>query len=80
VSCALRLVFFLTSEMHIVIARLCLLLPTPLGLSRQKAAPVPTTTLALSPQKVSRSIRVLRHPRRPVPFAAARCVRFEDRV
>jgi hypothetical protein len=31
--------FFLTSEMHVVIARLCLLLPTPLALSLQKATP-----------------------------------------
>jgi hypothetical protein len=40
--------FFLTSETHVVIVRLCLLLPTPLALSSQKDTPVPTTTLALS--------------------------------
>jgi hypothetical protein len=50
---------FFTSETHVVIARLCLLLPTPLALSPQKATPVSTTTLALSPQKVTRSIYVL---------------------
>jgi hypothetical protein len=72
--------FFLTSETHIVIARLCLLLPTPLALFPQKATPVPTTTLALSPQKVTRSICVLRCPRRPIPFAAASCARSEDRT
>jgi hypothetical protein len=40
--------FFLTSEMHIVIARVCFLLPTLLALSPQKTTHVPTTTLALS--------------------------------
>jgi hypothetical protein len=40
--------FFLASEMHVVIARLCLFLLTPLALSPQKNTPVPTTTLALS--------------------------------
>jgi hypothetical protein len=72
--------FFLTSETHVVIAHLCLLLPTPLDLSPQKVTPVPTTTLALSPQKVTRSIYVLRCPRRPVPFTAASCARSEDRA
>jgi hypothetical protein len=71
---------FLTSEMHVVIARLCLLLPTPLALSPQKATPVPTATLALSPQKVTRSICVLKYPHRPVPFAAASCACSEDRA
>jgi hypothetical protein len=47
-DCHPGLPFFLTSETHVVIARLCLLLPTPLALSPQKATPVPTTTLALS--------------------------------
>jgi hypothetical protein len=40
--------FFLTSETHVVIARPCLLLPTPLNFSPQKATPILTTTLALS--------------------------------
>jgi hypothetical protein len=67
--------FFLTSETHVVIARLCLLLLTPLALSPQKATPVPTTTLALSlsPLKVTHSICVLRCPRslsRSPPLAA----------
>jgi hypothetical protein len=44
----LRSPFFLTSETHVVIARLCLLLLTPLALSPRKATPVLTTTLALS--------------------------------
>jgi hypothetical protein len=35
-------------------------------------------THSLSPQKVTRSIYVLRCPRRPVPFAAASCTRYED--
>jgi hypothetical protein len=69
--------FFLTSETHVVIACLCLLLLTPLALSSQKATPVLTTTLALSLQKVSRSICVLRCPRRHVPFTAASCTRSE---
>jgi hypothetical protein len=43
-----RFTSFLTSETHVVIARLCLLLPTPLVLSPQKATPI-LTTLALSP-------------------------------
>jgi hypothetical protein len=43
-----RVAFFLTSETHIVIVRLCLLLPTPLALSPQKVTHVWTTTLALS--------------------------------
>jgi hypothetical protein len=63
--------FFLTSETCIVIARLCLLFPTPLTLSPQKATPVPTSTLALSPQKVTRSISLLRSPRRPALFTAS---------
>jgi hypothetical protein len=70
----------LTSETHVVIARPCLLLLTPLALSPQKVTPVPTTTLSLSPQKVTRSICVLRCPRWPVPFAAASCARSEDRA
>jgi hypothetical protein len=43
-----KVAFFLTSETHVVIVRICLLLPTPLTLSPQKATPIPTTTLALS--------------------------------
>jgi hypothetical protein len=35
-------------------------------------------SLSLSPQKVTRSICVLRCPRRPVPFVAASCARSED--
>jgi hypothetical protein len=72
--------FFLTSETHIVIARLCLLLPTPLALSSQMATPILTTTLtlSLSPQKVTRLICVLRCPRWPVPSPppAARALRI----
>jgi hypothetical protein len=48
--------FYLTSETHIVIARLCLLLLTPLALSPQKATLVPTTTLALSLSHLKRSL------------------------
>jgi hypothetical protein len=40
--------FFLTSETHVVIVHLYLLLLTPLALFLQKATLVPTTTLALS--------------------------------
>jgi hypothetical protein len=40
--------FFLTSETHVVIARLYLLLQTPLTLSPHMATPVSTTTIALS--------------------------------
>jgi hypothetical protein len=72
--------FFFSSETHVVITRLCLLLLTPHTLSLQKATPVPTTTLSLSPQKVTRSICMLRCPRRPVPFATASCARSEDRA
>jgi hypothetical protein len=36
--------YFLTSETHVVIARLCLLVLTPLAPSPQKATPIPTTT------------------------------------
>jgi hypothetical protein len=64
--------------MHVVIARLCLLLPTPLALSPQKATPIPKTTLAISLQKVTRSICILRCPRRPVPFTASSYTRSED--
>jgi hypothetical protein len=49
-----------------------------LSLSPQKATTVPTTTLALSPQKVTRSISLLRCPRKHVPFAAANCAHSED--
>jgi hypothetical protein len=76
--------FLLTSETHVVTVHLCLLLPTPLALSPQKATLVPITTLALSlslsPQKVTHSIYVLRCPRRPVPFTATSCARSEDRA
>jgi hypothetical protein len=37
-------------------------------------------THSLSPQKVTRSICVLRCPRQPVPFAAASYARSEDRT
>jgi hypothetical protein len=47
-DCHPRSSFFLTSEAHVVIAHLCLLLLTPLALSPQKATPILTTTLALS--------------------------------
>jgi hypothetical protein len=43
-----RVAFFLTSEMHVVIVRLCLLLPRPLALSSQKTTPNLTTTLTIS--------------------------------
>jgi hypothetical protein len=60
--------FFLTLETHVVIARLRLLLLTPLALSPLKATPVLTTTLALMcsdlPAVLSRSpppaVRALR--------------------
>jgi hypothetical protein len=71
---------FLTSETHVVIARHYLLLPTPLAPSPQKATPILTTTHSLSPQKVTRSISVLRCPHRLVPFAADSYTRFEDRA
>jgi hypothetical protein len=51
-----RTAFFLTSETHVVIVRLCLLLPTPLALSPQKATPVSTTTRALSLSLLRRSL------------------------
>jgi hypothetical protein len=43
-----RVAFFLASETHIVIVRLCLLLLTPLALSPQKATPILTITHTLS--------------------------------
>jgi hypothetical protein len=46
--------------------------------SPQKATPVPTTTLALSPQMATRSISLLRCPRWLVLFATASCARSED--
>jgi hypothetical protein len=67
---------FFSHRRRMLLSRLCLILLTPLALSPQKATPVPTTTLALSPHKVTRSICVLRCPRRPVPFAAASCARL----
>jgi hypothetical protein len=51
-----------------------------LPLSPQKATPVPITTLALSSQKVTRSISLLRSPHRPTPFVVASCARSEDRA
>jgi hypothetical protein len=66
--------------MHIVISHICLLLPRPLALSPHKAPTVPTTKLALSPQKVTCLISLLRCPRRPVLFTAASCARSEDRA
>jgi hypothetical protein len=85
VSCVLELIsfdchprspFFLTSETHVVIVRLSLLLQTPLALSPQKASN--NNTRSLSPLKVTCLIYVLRCPRRPVPFAAASYARSED--
>jgi hypothetical protein len=77
-----RVAFFLTSETHVVISSvcLCLILSTPLALSLQKLGHSysDNNTRSLSPQKVTRSICVLRCPHRPVPFAAASCVRSED--
>jgi hypothetical protein len=71
---------FLTSETHIVIARLCLLLPTPITLSLHQVTPVSTTTLTLSPQKVTRSICVLGCPlglsRSPPPATHALRIAF----
>jgi hypothetical protein len=75
-----RVAFVLTSETHVVIARLCLLLPTPLALSPQKVTPVPTTTLALSPQKVTCSISLLISPRQPTPFSSTSYARSKDRA
>jgi hypothetical protein len=54
-----RVAFFLTSDTHTVIARLRLLLLTPLALSPQKATPIPITTLALS-LSLSLSLSLLR--------------------
>jgi hypothetical protein len=73
-----RVTFFLTSETHAVIARLCLLLLTPLALSPHNATPVPTKTLALSLEKITRSICVLRCPRQlsRSPPLAARALRI----
>jgi hypothetical protein len=66
---------FFSHQRRMLLSRLCLILPTPLTLSPQKATPVPTTTLALSPQKVTRSICVLRCPavlsHSPLPAAHA---------
>jgi hypothetical protein len=39
---------FFSHRRRMLLSRLCLILPTPLALSPQKATPVPTTTLALS--------------------------------
>jgi hypothetical protein len=39
---------FFSHRRRMLLSLLCLLLPTPLALSPQKATPVPTTTLALS--------------------------------
>jgi hypothetical protein len=39
---------FFSRRRRMLLSRLCLILPTPLSLSPQKATPVPTTTLALS--------------------------------
>jgi hypothetical protein len=39
---------FFSHRRRMLLSRLCLLLPTPLALSPQKATPVPTTTLTLS--------------------------------
>jgi hypothetical protein len=62
-----------------LLSRLCLILLTPLALSPQKlGTPVLTITVALSPEKVTRSICVLRCPRQHVPFAATSCTRYED--
>jgi hypothetical protein len=44
---------FFSHQRCTLLSRLCLLLLTPLALYLQKATPVPTTTLALSPQKRS---------------------------
>jgi hypothetical protein len=68
-DCHPRLPFF-SHQRRMLLSRLCLLLLTPLALSLQKATPVPITTLALSPQKVTHLIYVLRCPRQPIPFAA----------
>jgi hypothetical protein len=81
-----RVSFFLTLETHVVISFvcLCLILSTPLALSPQKLGHsysdnnTRSLSLSLSPQKVTRSIYVLRCPRRPVSFAAASCARSED--
>jgi hypothetical protein len=52
-----RVAFFLTLETHVVIVRLCLLLPTPLALSPQKVTPVPTTlALPLLRRSLARSV------------------------
>jgi hypothetical protein len=51
-----RVAFFLASETHIVIVRLCLLLLTPLALSPQKATPILTITHTLSLSPLRRSI------------------------
>jgi hypothetical protein len=44
--------------MHVVIARLCLLLPSPFALSPEKATPIPTTThtLSLLKRSLARSV------------------------
>jgi hypothetical protein len=47
-DCYLGSSFYLTTETHVVIAPLCILLLTPFALSPQMATPVLTTTLALS--------------------------------
>jgi hypothetical protein len=47
---------FFSHRRRMLLSRLCLILPTPLALSMQKATPIPTTTLALSLFLLRRSL------------------------
>jgi hypothetical protein len=82
---------FFTSETHVVISSMCLhlILSTPLALSLSLSPQKlghscsynNTRSLSLSlslSSEGTRSICVLRCPRRPVQFAAASCARSED--
>jgi hypothetical protein len=81
-DCHLGLPFFLTSEMHVVISSVSYPFDTTHSLSAEghSCSDNNTRSLSLSPQKVTRSICVLRCPRRPVLFTAASCARSEDRA
>jgi hypothetical protein len=75
---------FFSHQRHKLLSRLCLILSTPLALSPQKLGHsssdnnTRSLSLSLSLQKVTRSICVLKCPRRPIPFTATSCACSED--
>jgi hypothetical protein len=73
---------FFSHRRHMLFPRLCFILLIPLSLSLRRRSLLfrQQHSLSLSPQKVTRSIYVLRCPRCPVLFAAASCARCEDRT